>query len=342
MEWDVSLFPAACNPNRNKIPIMHHHPASSWRSAFFHPVQWYVCIAILLILHATPVPAAKPESITIGGKNFTEQYLLVELAAALLEDRGFNVVKRGGVGSTVARQSLRNDQIDLYYEYTGTAYTVYHHQSDRSIMTNPQGVFDWVAEADAKLGLVWLDRLQLNNTYVILMREQQSRQLDIHTLSDLGQYVSAHPGELVFSVSAEFWERPDGFKPLMERYGFHVPYHKIRRMIPGLIYMALRDGAVDVSMGFATDGRLDAFGFVIIKDNKDYFPVYNPAPVVRESILQQSPEIRDALEPLTRLLTTPEMRRLNYQVDVQHQDAKRVATQWLQNHNLTSTPNNNE
>ena len=281
------------------------------------------------VLVAMPVKVLAEKKITIGGKNFTEQYILPELAKILLEKNGFEVELKTGVGSTVVRQSLENDQIDFYYEYTGTAYTVYHKQSDRDVMTHKDRCYEWVKEADARKGLVWLDKVEFNNTYTLMMRREQAQKLGIVSISDLSRYLEKHSGTLGIGVNAEFWERPDGFKPLMKLYGFQVPYDKVKKMDSGLVYMALKEKQVDVSMGFATDGRIAAFGFVNLEDNKSYFPIYNPAPVIRAPVLDKHPEIRNILKPLAENLTTEEMQKLNAMVDIEHKQINEAAQGWL-------------
>lgn len=282
----------------------------------------------LACVFSTPVGAR--EAIIIGGKNFTEQYLLPELAKILLEAKGLDVQLKTGVGSAVMRQSLLNDQIDLYYEYTGTAYTIYYKGSDRDIMTDSGKVYQWVKKKDADKELIWLTPLEFNNTYTLMMRENQAQELGIETISDLARYINNHPNALTIGINAEFWERPDGFKPLMKTYDFRVPYGKIRKMESGLVYKALKEKNVDVSMGFTTDGRIAAFGFTPLKDDKNYFPVYNPAPVVRKAVLDAHPEIRDILGPLADHLDTKAMQDMNARVDVQHQDVTSVARNWLE------------
>ncbi|MGM0426173.1 MAG: glycine betaine ABC transporter substrate-binding protein [Thermodesulfobacteriota bacterium] len=273
--------------------------------------------------------ASADQKIVVGGKNFTEQYILAELAKFLLEEAGFQVQLETGVGSAVVRRSLLNDQIDLYYEYTGTAYTVYHQGSNPEIMTDSKRVYEWVKEADAKEGLVWLRPVALNNTYNLIMRKGQADRLGLKTISDLGRYINQHPEGLVVGVNAEFWERPDGFKPLMKTYDFRIPYSRVKKMDSGLLYQALKDKQVDVSMGFATDGRIAAFDFIRLRDNKHFFPVYNPAPVLRKQVLDEYPRIPEILGPLAEKLTTEEMQRLNAEVDMKHKDAGSVARDWL-------------
>ena len=288
----------------------------------------FVLVVVALLFH--PIHGFGEKQITIGGKNFTEQYILSEFAKIVLEKNGFEVILRTGVGSTVARRSLESKQIDLYYEYTGTAYTVYHKQRDRSIMTHREKCYDWVKKADASKGLIWLEPVKFNNTYTLMMRKKQAEKLGILSIGDLSDYLNEHPDRLIVGVNAEFWERPDGFKPLMKRYGFRVPYDKVKKMDSGLVYKALKEKQVDVSMGFATDGRIAAFGFVNLEDEKSYFPMYNPAPVVRASVLSKWPEIPDILRPVSENLSTEKMQKLNAEVDIEHRDVHDVALQWLE------------
>jgi glycine betaine/choline ABC-type transport system substrate-binding protein len=133
--------------------------------------------------------ADKPE-IVVGGKNFTEQYLLAEMAAALLRDAGFDVELRTGVGSVIARKSLVNNQIDLYYEYTGTAYTVFYDESNPEVMRDPSKVYEWVKQKDTAKDLTWLQRVDFNNTYTLIMREGHAAKLGITSISDLAKHVS--------------------------------------------------------------------------------------------------------------------------------------------------------
>jgi len=235
---------------------------------------------------------AEKKTVVVGGKNFTEQLLLPELAGILLEQAGFGVTLKTGVGSVIARKSLENAQFDLYYEYTGTAYTLYYKQKDTKIMTVPEKVYDWVKKADSEKDLVWLDPVKFNNTYTLMMRKAEAEKLGIKTISDLGVYVTKNPDKLIFALDSEFWERPDGFKGIMKTYNFKLPFKQVKKMSVGLTYQALKKGLVNSAMGFATDGRIAAFGFVNLVDDKSFFPVYNPVPVVRKGILDKYPEIK--------------------------------------------------
>ncbi|MFO8088813.1 MAG: glycine betaine ABC transporter substrate-binding protein [Desulfatiglandaceae bacterium] len=277
---------------------------------------------------------AQDKKVTVGGKNFTEQYLLPELAKALLEKNGFQVELKTGLPTNMARKAVLTGEVDFYYEYTGTAYTVFYKQDDPEIMSDPQKVYSWVKEKDAGEDLVWLPPVKLNNTYTLMMKKPQAEKLGITSISDLAAYVAKNPDDLIVGVGTEFWNRPDGFKKLSKVYGLNVPFDNIKKMSLGLAYQALKDEQINVGMGFATDGRIAAFNFVNLEDDKQYFPVYNPAPVVRQEILDKYPEIKDILQPLAENLGTSEMQTMNKAVDVEHRSEANVAQDWLKEKGL--------
>jgi osmoprotectant transport system substrate-binding protein len=291
-----------------------------------------VGLVSLILFTASGVMAEK--AITIGGKNFTEQYILPELAKQLLENNGFKVKLKTGVGTAIARKSLETGQVDVYFEYTGTAYTLFYKGKDAAVMTDPQKVYDWIKQKDAAKGLVWLDMVALNDTYTLMMKKDQANQAGIKTIDDFSAAVNKDPKKFVLAVNSEFWERPDGIKKLMRIYGFRVPISQIKKMDTGLTYIALKNGDVDVAMGLSTDGRISAYGFCNLEDNKKFFPAYNPATVIRKALLDQYPEIRDILKPLAEKLTTEEMQKLNKAVDVDHKKISTVALTWLKEKGL--------
>ena len=288
---------------------------------------------VLTMMGFPGVGWAQDKKLIIGGKNFTEQYILPEMAKILLEKQGFEVALKTGVDSTVLRQAMENGQVDLCFEYTGSAYTVYLNQKDRAIMTNPEKVFRYVKEADAKRGLVWLPPFELNNTYTLIMPKTRAQELKISTISDLAAYVKKNPKDLIFGVNDEFLLRPDGFKGLMKFYGFRVPTKNLKHMPTGLTYTALKEGKIQVSVEFSTDGRIADFHFVNLKDDKEFFPFYNIAPVVRKKILDKNTEIREILKPIMQL-TTEEMRKLNKSVDVDKKSVHQAARDWLTSQGL--------
>ena len=205
---------------------------------------------------------------------------------------------------------------------------------DTAVMTVPEKIYDWVKTADSEKGLIWLDPVKFNNTYTLMMNKAESEKLGIKSISDLGVYVSKNTDKLIFALDSEFWERPDGFKGIMKTYKFKLPPKQVKKMTVGLTYQALKEGLVNSAMGFATDGRIAAFGFVNLEDDKSFFPVYNPVPVVRKEILDTYPEIQTILKPMADNLNTEEMQQLNKAVDVDHKQVHDVAMDWLKSKNL--------
>lgn len=283
--------------------------------------------SLLVMLLGAGASAAKP-TIIVASKNFTEQVILGSIMKILLEENGFRVDDKLDLGGTsICRKALETGQIDVYMEYTGTALVVFH--KHKEVVTDPELAYKLVSETDKKKGLIWLNKAEFNNTYTLMMRREDAEAKGIKTISDLAKYVTEHPEKISFATDAEFVARPDGFPALEKHYGFKFPRNKIIKMDPGLVYQAIKEKKVNVSMGFATDGRIEGFGLVNLIDDKQFFPVYNPAPVVRREVLDKYPEVGELLNKIGPLLDTKTMTRMNYLVDIEHKDASAVARDWL-------------
>jgi osmoprotectant transport system substrate-binding protein len=294
-------------------------------------------IAVLTVVLAAALvagPAAAEKQLVIGSKNFTEQRVLSEIMIQLLEHHGFKTVDKTGLGGTlVARTALENSQIDTYMEYTGTALLTI--LKEKEVITDPQACYDFVKKADLERnGLHWMPMMPFNNTYCLMMRKDLAAAKGIKTLSDLSAHVKSNPEGIRFGTNEEFYARPDGYKPLQEKYDFKFPRNKIIKMTPGLLYKALVDGEVDVAMGFATDGRIKGFDLVVLEDDLNYFPVYNPAPVFKKEVAAKYPELEGIFAKLAAKLDTAAMTQLNYAVDGEHKAVKDVVSAWLKGHGL--------
>ena len=147
---------------------------------------------------------------------------------------------------------------------------------------SPADTYKKVKELDAAKGLVWLNPSKANNTYSLAMNQDDAKKQGIVTISDLAAKVKGG-GKLTFASNAEFYARPDGLKPLEKTYGFEFARDNVKRMDTGLVYQALKEKQVDVGLVFATDGRIPAFNFVVLKDDKGFFPDYALTPVVQEA-----------------------------------------------------------
>jgi len=270
--------------------------------------------------------------ITVGSKEFDEQVILGKLTVYALRDAGFEVIDETGLGGTTAnREALINGDIDMYWEYTGTAWIT--HLGNENAITDSQEAYDKVKAADAENDLAWLDMAPFNNTYTLMMKQEDGEELGIDSISDLAEHVN-EGGEASLCVNQEFYARPDGFKGVEELYGFEFNEDQVIQMDTGLTYKALQDGQCLVAMGFATDGRIPAFGFFNLEDDKQFFPVYNPAPVVRQEVMDEYPEVADVLDPVANALTTDKMMELNKQVGIDEQAPEDVACDFLKSEGI--------
>ncbi|SAK44702.1 glycine/betaine ABC transporter substrate-binding protein [Caballeronia calidae] len=274
--------------------------------------------------------SASAASVVVGGKNFTEQQLMAEMTTRYLEAKGFTVTKKDGMGSAVLRQAQENGQVDVYWEYTGTSLITYNKINDR---LSPEDTYKKVKELDAAKGLVWLNPSKANNTYAFAMNQDEAKKLGIVTMSDLAKAMKGGK-TLTFACNSEFYARPDGLRPLQKQYGFEFSQGDVKRMDTGLTYQALKDHQVDVALVFATDGRVPAFNFVLLKDDKGYFPSYALTPVIRKATLDANPTLGPLLNALSAKLDAPTMARLNASVDVQKKSFSDVVNQFLKESGL--------
>ena len=278
----------------------------------------------------TGIGAAEAQTIVVGGKNFTEQQILSAMTAQLLEANGFDVDNRAGMGSAVVRQAMENGQVDVYWEYTGTSLITYNGVEEK---LGPQETYDRVKELDAEKDIIWLDPSDANNTYALAMRREQAEELGISTLSQLAERINTE-NDLTLASNAEWYARPDGLRPLQEHYGFKLSRDAVSRMDSGLVYEALKNGDVEVGLVFATDGRIPAFDFVTLEDDKSYFPAYALAPVVRREVLENNPKIGELMNALSAKLDDATMARLNAKVDVDRMSVENVAAEFLKENGL--------
>jgi osmoprotectant transport system substrate-binding protein len=270
------------------------------------------------------------QTVVVGGKNYTEQQLMAEMTSQLLKAKGFTVDKRAGLGTAPLRQAQENGQVDVYWEYTGTSLITFNKITDK---LDADATYAKVKQLDAAKGLVWLNPSKANNTYALAMRKADAQAKGIATLSELAAKMK--DGEaLKFGCNAEFYARPDGLKPLEETYGFTFGRENVVRMDTGLVYQALRDKQVEVGLVFATDGRIPAFDFVVLKDDKGYFPPYAMTPVIRKEVLDKNPTLAEPLNALSAKLDDATMAGLNAAIDVEKKSVEDVAGTYLKSQGL--------
>ncbi|MGM0898566.1 MAG: glycine betaine ABC transporter substrate-binding protein [Bacillota bacterium] len=281
-------------------------------------------LIITLILSACSGVAGK--EVTVGGKNFTEQYILSEMTAFLLVEEGFKVNQMNNLGSSVVRSALVNGQVDLMWEYTGTALITY--MGEESI-SDPEEAFQKVKEIDSENDIHWMNMSEVNNTYALVMRSEQAEELGIESISDLGDYINENPGELSMASDAEFANRSDGLPGVEETYGFEFGTGQVNQMDLGLTQRSLNNEQVDVSVAFETDATIRSYDLVVLEDDEQFFPPYRAAVTINQEVFEEYPEIEEITARLAENLNSDIMRELNYLVDVEGQSVSVVAYDWL-------------
>ena len=286
-----------------------------------------------LALATAPDAHAEDAPIRVGGKNFTEQLLLSSMTSKYLRAKGFTTELTAGLGSTLMRQAMESNQLDVVWDYTGTALIVFNKVEEK---LDAKESYERVRQMDGARGLVWLDASGINNTYALAMPRERAAATGATTLSAFaGQMRRAgpevgHP----FAVDMEFAARPDGLEPLKALYKLPFSRRDVIQLDPGLVYTALKNNQVELGLVYATDGRVKGFDLVLLEDDQHFFPPYNAVPVVRKAVLDQHPELAQLLNALAARLDNESMTEMNYKVDIGQQPVDKVAEDFLRGHGL--------
>ena len=261
--------------------------------------------------------------VAVASKDFTESILLAEIVAQSLEARGVTVERQYELGGNLPHDALVAGRIDLYPEYTGTAYTaILRHPP----ITDPRAVYDQVKrEYSEKFNAEVSPPLGFENTFAILVRGADARRLNIKTISEAVPYARKWRA----GFGQDFMTRADGYPGFSKAYGLSFA-DQPREMDLSLTYIALASNNVDLIAGNSTEGRIAALDFVQLADDRRYFPPYEAVYLVRKDSLNRLPQLREVLSELANSISTEEMRRLNYDVDANKRAPAEVVREWLQ------------
>ncbi len=290
-----------------------------------------VAFIIGLAFHFLPLNSKRAE-IVVASKNFTESMILAELTAIMIEDHTqIKVNRKLNLGSTViCQQAMQNKQIDIYPEYTGTAYLIILHKSYNPTLS-AQEIYD-IVKTDYKkqFNIVWLSPFGFNNSQGIAVRADMAQKYHLKTISDLKKI----PPQFSFAAPSESFQRADGVPGLRKAYD--LPLNNTREMDMSLMYDALNNKRVDVSTVFTTDGRIPKYHLQVLIDDKRVSPPYYAAPLVRGAILKRYPQLEMVLAPLANLLDENTMQQLNAEVDSDHKTPHEVALAFLEQRGLVA------
>jgi osmoprotectant transport system substrate-binding protein len=288
-------------------------------------------IPTLVILLLLPLVSCErhADRIVVGSKNFTEQLILGEMFAQVIEAKTRLPVERRFylAGTFICQQAILAGRIDIYPEYTGTALTAILKEEPSG---DKQEVYRRVKqEYESKFGLTVGPPLGFNDTFAIVIRGEDARRLHLKTISQAAAFTPRWRAGFGY----EFMERPDGYKGLVASYGLRFA-EPPRIMDLGLITRALKDHQVDLIAGNNTDGLIPALDLFVLEDDHHYFPPYEAVAIMRDKMLKTHPQVGSALGALAGATSDDDMRRLNYAVDGQHRDPTVVVREFLRQHDL--------
>ncbi len=269
-------------------------------------------------------------SITVGSKDFTENILLGEMLVQALQHEGANVTDKTNLGGTsVNRKALLSGNIDVYPDYNGTGWTVHLGQKDPS--QDPTTLFDDVAKMDlAKNNIKWIGTSPFNDTYGFAANPDVASKANggSFTFQSMADYLKANPSATL-CLETEFPNRPDGLILFEKATGYTVPQSQIKILDTGLIYDQTAKGACDFGEVFTTDGRISNLGLSLVND-PGVMILYNVSYTMRDSVYQANSAVYDDIvSKILAPLDNTKMAELNSKVDVDGQDAKKVAADYL-------------
>lgn len=275
--------------------------------------HWFTFIFAFLFL--MPVPQA--ESLTIAGKTFTEQEVLVDLLTWVLKEErpGLTVHKRKNLGGTsVTFEAVRSGDIDMYVEYSGTAYYSIFKQTEK---LSKKQIHEYLIERLDKENLHWSTPLGFNNTYAILVKDNDKNK-DIHKVSDLKELAP----DLIIGTDPEATSRPDGYEAFTQTY--QLDFKSQKMMNSGLLYKSTDNDKVDVIIGYSTDGRILVTGLKVLEDDLGFFADYSASVLINKDTLKKHPWIKRALAKLHHQIDDQTMQALNARVDFEKMDSVTV------------------
>jgi osmoprotectant transport system substrate-binding protein len=277
----------------------------------------------------TGADALKGASFNIGSKDFTESILLGKITEEVLKGHGAKVSDKTNIkGSVATRTALTSGDIDMYWEYTGTAWITY--QQNTTPVNDPVGQYTAVKTADAKNGIDWLAMAPMNDTYAFAYRTSAAAQLNVKTLSDVAALSKSDPSKATFCIESEFSTRDDGFPGVTKAYGINAPDSNVKKLDTGVIYTETAKGSTcNFGEVFATDGRIKGLGLTVVDDDKHFFPNYNAAITLKQTTADKYPALATIFAPVAAALDNATMTELNSKVDVEGMDPGDVAKAWV-------------
>jgi osmoprotectant transport system substrate-binding protein len=267
--------------------------------------------------------------LTVGSDSYTEQLVLGQIALLALEGAGADVEDQIGLtGTSTVRAALESSDIDLYWEYTGTAWISFLGETTPVVGSTEQ--YDAVVEADAANDITWFGATPFNNTYQLAYSAENNPDLDVSTISDVADLINGGDDDLTICVGPEFDVRDDGLPGMEAAYGFEFPADNVVVLDDGVIYNEIAENdTCTFGVVFSTDGRIQALDLSTLEDDEQFFPSYNAAVTTRTEVAEANPDLEALFTDIASKLTDEQMQALNAQVDVDGDSPEQVAEDWL-------------
>ena len=284
---------------------------------------------IVLCMMLGMTGCGKKDTIKIESKPMTEQYILTEIIAQLIEaetDYETEITKGVGGGTTNIHPALIKGDFDLYPEYTRTAWL--NVLKKEEMEKDDDKLYEQLLTEYDALGLTWTGLYGFSNTYGLAVRQETADQYGLSTYSDLAEA----SGELIFGGNPDYIELETGYARLCEAYG--MQFKETKQMEIALKYEALKNAEVDVINAFTTDAQLAANNLVLLTDDSVFFETFDAGTIVRKDTLEEYPKLQGVLEKLNGLISEAEMQQMNYEVEVNGKEDKEVARQFLESKGL--------
>ena len=304
-------------------------------------------VLILTLILTGCAQKSEAREVTVGNKNFTEQYIVGQLMKQLLEENGFKVNLFADLSTMALREGMESGDIDICADYTGTAWMVLlGHEYTPGIDNNK--LYQMVKEKDTDKGFDWLEPMWNNNTYAMACWSEFAEANNVTTLSDLAALYRDNDGKINTFIDFEYSTRPDGLPALEKYYNFEVSEKTLKTGAPGTSLLALEQRQTDVIMVFGTDPLIAKHGWHVFPDNKSFFPPYDLTPYIRKEVLNKYPEIKNILNNLVATFpgggspATPAIvaegqkvwQQLNARVDIDKLEPDEAAREYLLKHRL--------
>jgi osmoprotectant transport system substrate-binding protein len=275
------------------------------------------------------IDALSGVKIRVGSKEFDEQLLLGQVAIVALQAAGASPVDKTNItGSDNVRKALTSNSIDLYWEYTGTGWVDFLKQTKQIV--DPVALYNAVKQLDAKNNITWWARSPANDTYAIAANGDAAKKYNVKSLSDFAKLAKSNPSAASTCIGPEFKSRDDGFPGVEKKYGFTLPSGNLHVVNDAVVYPTVgKASTCNFGSVASTDGRISAQHLTVLTDDKNFFPIYNPAITIRSSLATKYPQLEQVFQSIANKLDSATLTDLNKKVSVDGEDANKVATDWM-------------